>query len=94
MLLKPKTKQKKAAILLYYIVKNYSFVDGNKRIAAACFLYFLNKNKALISNNNETIISNEALASLTLFITTSKSAEDAIIKRFIISVLNRNLNHG
>ena len=64
--------QEKAANLLYYIVKNHSFVDGNKRIAAACFIYFLDKNKALIIKNRETIISNEALAALTLFIAVSK----------------------
>ncbi len=87
------TIQEKAANLLYYIVKNHSFVDGNKRIAAACFLYFLDKNKALITNNNKTIISNEALASLTLFIATSKSEEHEIVKRFIISLLNRNINN-
>ena len=85
--------QEKAANLLYYIVKNHSFVDGNKRIAAACFLYFLDKNKALV-NNNKTIISNEALAALTLFIATSKTDEADIVKRFIISILNRNLNNG
>ncbi len=72
-------------------MKNHSFVDGNKRIAAACFLYFLYKNKALINEGNETIISNEALASLTLFIATSKSDEVDMVKRFIMSILNRNL---
>jgi len=84
------TIQEKAANLLYFIVKNHSFVDGNKRIAAACFLYFLDKNQALI-NHNKTIINNEALASLTLFIATSKSNEANIVKRFVISILNRNL---
>ena len=83
--------QEKAANLLYFIVKNHSFVDGNKRIAAACFLYFLDKNKALINKSNETIISNEALASLTLFIATSKSEEVDMVRRFIISILNRNV---
>ncbi len=83
--------QEKAANLLYYIVKNHSFVDGNKRIAAACFLYFLDKNKALF-NNRQTIISNEALASLTLFIATSKPEEANIVKHFIISILNRNID--
>lgn len=83
--------QEKAANLLYFIVKNHSFVDGNKRIAAACFIYFLDKNNALLNSNNETVINNEALASLTLFIATSKPQEDAIVKRFIISILNRNL---
>ena len=87
------TIQEKAANLLYFIVKNHSFVDGNKRIAAACFLYFLDKNKALINKNYKTIISNEALASLTLFIATSKTEEATIVKRFIISILNRNMNH-
>ena len=82
--------QEKAANLIYFIVKNHSFVDGNKRIAAACFLYFLDKNKALINENCETIISNETLASLTLFIATSKSNEADIVKHFIISILNRN----
>jgi len=85
--------QEKAANLLYYIVKNHSCVDGNKRIAAACFLYFLDKNKALINNDNP-IISNEALASLTLFIATSKSDEDDIVKRFIISILNRSITQN
>ena len=86
--------QEKAANLLYYIVKNHSFVDGNKRIAAACFLYFLDKNKALLNQKNETIISNEALASLTLFIATSKTEEADMVKRFVISILNRSLNNG
>ena len=82
--------QEKAANLLYFIVKNHSFVDGNKRIAAACFIYFLDKNKALINKDNKTIISNEALASLTLFIAISKPDEAETVKRLIISILNRN----
>ena len=81
--------EEKAANLLYFIVKNHSFIDGNKRIAAACFIYFLNKNKALFNSHGQKIISNEALASLTLFIATSKSDEAEIVKRFIISILNR-----
>ena len=82
--------QKKAANLLYLIVKNHSFVDGNKRIAAACFLYFLDKNRILFGADNKTIISNRTLASLTLFIATSKSSEAEIVKQFVISILNRN----
>ncbi len=80
----------KAANLLYLIVKNHSFVDGNKRIAAACFLYFLNQNNHLIINGKK-IISNEALASLTLFVATSKPEQSEIVKRLILSILNRNL---
>jgi prophage maintenance system killer protein len=82
--------QEKAANLLYLIVKNHSFVDGNKRIAAACFIYFLDKNKTLFGANNKTIISNGTLASLTLFIATSKSNEADIVKQLVISILNRN----
>ena len=70
--------------------KNHSFVDGNKRIAAACFLYFLDKNKTLFDSNSKTIISNGTLASLTLFIATSKTKEAEIVKRLVISILNRN----
>lgn len=85
------TLQEKAANLLYFIVKNHSFVDGNKRIGAGCFLYFLDKNNALFQHG-KAIISNEALASLTLFIASSKNDEADIAKQFIISILNRNLN--
>ena len=81
--------EEKAANLLYLIVKNHSFVDGNKRIAAACFLYFLQTNNMLIING-KPIISNEALAALTLFIATSRTEEVDIVKRLVISVLNRN----
>nr|WP_295924896.1 RhuM family protein [uncultured Dyadobacter sp.] len=58
--------EEKAATLLYLIIKNHSFVDGNKRIAAACFLLFLERNNLLISDSGDPIISSEALASLTL----------------------------
>ncbi len=81
----------KAANLLYLVVKNHSFIDGNKRIAAACFLYFLAKNNQLVFDG-KTIISNEALATLTLFIATSKPDEHELVKRLIISILNRNLS--
>ncbi len=82
--------EEKAATLLYLIVKNHSFVDGNKRIAAACFLLFLQKNGMLDLKNGNSIISNEALASLTLFVASSKHDEMETVKKLIISVLNRN----
>jgi prophage maintenance system killer protein len=83
------TLEEKAANLLYFITKNHSFVDGNKRIAAACFLYFLQKNNFLFNKKNKQIISNEALATLTLLIASSKSEESETVKK-IISILNRN----
>ncbi len=85
-----KSIEEKAATLLYLIVKNHSFVDGNKRIAAACFLYLLEKNGLLYVENNAPIISNEALAALTLFVATSKPEEMETVKALIISILNRS----
>jgi len=82
--------EEKAANLLYLITKNHSFVDGNKRIAAACFLYFLQQNNALLNSNGEPIISNETLATLTLYIANSRTEESEVLKQLIISVLNRN----
>ena len=84
------TLEEKATMLLYLVVKNHSFVDGNKRIAAACFLKFLQTNKMLYNAQNELIISNDTLASLTLFIASSKPDEMETVKRLVISVLNRN----
>ena len=75
-------------ILLYLIVKNHSFVDGNKPIAAACFLYFLKKNNILYSADGRPFLSNDALASLTLFIAESKSDEMETVKQVTISILN------
>jgi prophage maintenance system killer protein len=83
--------EEKAAMLLYLIVKNHAFVDGNKRIAAACFLLFLETNNMLYDNCGNAIISNEALASLTLFVAASKSEEAETVKKLLVSVLNRNL---
>ena len=81
--------EEKAATLLYLIVKNHSFVDGNKRIGAACFLHFLEKNKILFNIEEKPIISNDGLAALTLFVATSKPEEMKSVKKLIISILNR-----
>ncbi|MFY8066236.1 MAG: RhuM family protein [Flavobacterium sp.] len=82
--------EEKATTLLYLIVKNHAFVDGNKRIAAACFLKFLEQNNMLFTKKNEPILSNDTLASLTLFIASSKPEEMETVKKLVISVLNRN----
>jgi prophage maintenance system killer protein len=84
------TLEEKAAMLLYLVVKNHSFVDGNKRIAAACFLKFLQQNDMLFNSQQQPIISNDTLASLTLFIASSKPEEMQTVTRLVISVLNRN----
>lgn len=84
--------EEKAATLLYLIIKNHAFTDGNKRIAAACFLLFLKENQILTNSDGTTIISNEALASLTLFIAASKADEMEVVKNLVISILNRSKN--
>jgi len=81
--------EEKAATLLYLIIKNHSFIDGNKRIGAACFLYFLERNGLLFTINKPPIISNDALAALTLFVASSKPEEMETIKKLIVSILNR-----
>ena len=82
--------EEKAAMLLYLIVKNHSFLDGNKRIGASCFLYFMDKNGLLYDKFGRVIIDNATLFALTLLIAESKADEMETIKKVIISILNRN----
>ena len=82
------TLEEKAAMLLYFLVKNHSFTDGNKRIGAACFLYFLDKN-GILYKNSSPIIDNATLFTLTLLIAESKPEEKETMKQVILSVLNK-----
>lgn len=82
------TLEEKAAMLLYFLVKNHSFTDGNKRIGAACFLYFLNKNGILYKGGLQ-IIDNATLFALTILIAESKPEEKDTMKQVIISILNK-----
>ena len=82
--------EERAAMLLYLIIKNHAFVDGNKRIGAACFLLFLKRNNLLFSQQGSSLLSNEAIASITLFVAASKPEEMGMVKSLVISVLNRN----
>lgn len=84
------TIEQKAAMLLYLVVKNHSFVDGNKRIAAALFLYFLDKQAVLFSLDGTSLISNEGLAALTLLIAVSKPEEKDTMVNIVITILNRS----
>ncbi len=83
--------EQKAAMLLYLVVKNHSFVDGNKRIAAALFLYFLDRNNLLFSNNGERRINQETLAAITLLIAISKPNEMDTMVKIVVTILNRSL---
>ena len=68
------TLEEKAANLLYFITKNHSFSDGNKRIAATMFLYFLDKNGILFADGNK-LIDDHTLVALTIMIAESKPDE-------------------
>jgi death-on-curing family protein len=85
-----KSIEEKAAMLLYLIIKNHSFVDGNKRIGAACFIYFLERNGMLYAKNGNPLLGSDSLAALTLFVATSNPAEMKVVRSLIISILNRN----
>jgi prophage maintenance system killer protein len=74
--------EEKAANLLYFVTKNHSFVDGNKRIAATMFLYFLDKNGVLFADNRK-LIDDHTLVALTIMIAVSKPDE----KEMMISIV-------
>lgn len=78
--------EEKAANLLYFIVKNHSFCDGNKRIAASLFLYFLDRNDALYLNGKK-VFSDEALVATTILIAESKPEEKDTIIRLITNFI-------
>ncbi len=79
--------EEKAANLLYLITKNHSFSDGNKRIAAALFLYFLNKNGTLFEDG-EKIIDDYTLVAITIMTAESKPAEKETMIKLIMNFLN------
>ena len=80
------TLEDKASALLYFIVKNHSFIDGNKRIGATIFLYFLEKNHALYKNSMERI-NNDALATLTILVASSRPEDKEIMMELIKTII-------
>jgi death-on-curing family protein len=81
--------EEKAANLLYFIVKNHSFSDGNKRIAAFLFLYFLEKNGILFDSYGNKRIADNALVALTLMIAVSKTEEKDTMIKVVVNLINR-----
>ena len=81
------TIEDKASALLYFIVKNYSFIDANKRIEATIFLYFLSKNKVLYKGKKERI-SNDAFATLTILVASSRPEDKDIVIDLVKTLLN------
>ncbi len=82
--------EEKAANLLYFITKNHSFTDGNKRIAAFIFLYFLDKNGILYTESGQKRIADNALVALTLMIAVSKPEEKDTMIKVIVNLINKN----
>ena len=84
--------EEKAANLLYFITKNHSFTDGNKRIAAMLFLYFLDRNGLLYDTEGRKRIADNALVALTLMIAVSRIEEKETIIKVIVNLINKNNN--
>ncbi|MEI6314241.1 MAG: virulence protein RhuM/Fic/DOC family protein [Syntrophus sp. (in: bacteria)] len=80
--------EEKAANLLYFLIKDHPFVDGNKRIGAALFLWFLEKNEALYRPDGIKRIADTALVAMTLLIAESKPAEKDLLTRVLINLIN------
>lgn len=80
--------EEKAANLLYFIIKNHSFIDGNKRIAASIFLWFLDNNGILYKSDGTKRLADNALVALTLMIAESKSTERRLITALVVSLIN------
>ncbi len=80
--------EEKAAHLLYFLVKNHSFVDGNKRIAAALFLWFMEKNAMLRRADGTRRIADNALVAITLLIAVSEPAEKGVIVNMVVNLIN------
>lgn len=82
--------EEKAAMLFYLVVKNHSFSDGNKRIAAFLFLWFLEKNGILYKADGSKLIGNNTLVALTLMIAESRTEEKDVMVKVVINLINKN----
>jgi len=82
--------EEKAAMLLYLVVKNHSFSDGNKRIAAMLFLWFLDNNHILYAPDGHKRIADNTLVALTLMIAESRPDEKDIMVKVVVNLINQN----
>ena len=82
--------EEKAAMLLYLVVKNHSFIDGNKRIAAMLFLWFMEKNGILYSADGNKRIADNTLVALTLMIAESRTEEKDVMVKVVVNLINRD----
>ena len=81
--------EEKAAMLLYLVVKNHSFSDGNKRIAAMLFLWFLNNNRVLYAEDGHKRIADNTLVALTLMIAESRTEEKDVMVKVVVNLINK-----
>ena len=81
--------EEKAAILLYLVTKNHSFSDGNKRIAATLFLWFLNNNHVLYRPDGSKRIADNTLVALTLMIAESRTEEKDVMVKVVVNLINQ-----
>ena len=81
--------EEKAAMLLYLVVKNHSFSDGNKRIAAMLFLWFMEKNGVLYSADGRKRIADNTLVALTLMIAESRTEEKDVMVKVVVNLINK-----
>nr|WP_236059627.1 Fic family protein [Chitinophaga rhizophila] len=82
--------EEKAAHLLYFVIKNHSFSDGNKRIAAFLFVWFLDKNSILYRQDGSKRIADNALVAFTLMIAESKPEEKEMMVKVIVNLINNH----
>ena len=82
--------EEKAAMLLYLVTKNHSFSDGNKRIAATLFLWFLNNNHILYHPDGSKGIADSTLVALTLMIAESRTEEKDVMVKVVVNLINKN----
>lgn len=82
--------EEKAAMLLYLVVKNHSFSDGNKRIAAMLFLWFMENNGILYRNDGTKRIADNTLVALTLMIAESRAEEKDVMVKVVVNLINKN----
>ena len=82
--------EEKAAMLLYLVTKNHSFSDGNKRIAATLFLWFLNGNHILYNADGSKRLADSTLVALTLMIAESKTEEMEVMVKVVVNLINKN----
>ena len=82
--------EEKSAMLLYLVTKNHSFSDGNKRIAATLFLWFLNNNRILYRADSSKRIEDNTLVALTLMIAESRPEEKDVMVKVIVNLINKN----